>query len=92
MRTLIGLVAAAVLAAGCSGKGGSGGGEEEKATPIPFSEAPADMVKEAQRRMPDVKFDEARKKADGSYEIRGKNKGGKIREVEFHPDGKIDEE
>jgi hypothetical protein len=91
MRTILGLVLAAALLAGCSGKKDGSDGDE-KAEPIPFDQAPAEMVKEAQKRIPNVTFNSARKKPDGTYEIRGKDKTGKIREVEFHPDGKVSEE
>jgi hypothetical protein len=39
--------------------------------------------------LPDVKFDSARIRPNGDYEVRGKNAQGKVREVEMTPDGKV---
>jgi hypothetical protein len=64
----------------------------ENDVPIPFEKVPPELVKVAQEKFPDVKFDSAYKETkDGKdvYEIRGKTKQGKIREVEVTADGKI---
>jgi hypothetical protein len=44
---------------------------------------------EFQKELPDVTFDTARKLSNGILEVRGKNKAGKVREVEFDRAGKI---
>jgi hypothetical protein len=46
-------------------------------------------MKKAQETLPNVKFDHARKLPDGNYEIRGKEKNGKVREVEVTPSGEV---
>ena len=43
----------------------------------------------AREKLPGVTFDTAWRKASGTYEIRGKQKNGKIREVDIDPDGTI---
>jgi hypothetical protein len=82
------ILAAALLAAwGC-------GDDEEGERPVrvDFDQVPANLKEIAARTLPTVKFDSAHKiQEDGKeiYEIRGKEKGGKIREVEVTPDGKV---
>jgi hypothetical protein len=89
MRTILGVLLAAGLLTGCGGKGGAG---DERAEVIPFDQVPPEKVKQAQEHRPGVKFDNARRKADGTYEIRGKDRTGKIYEVEVHPDGKVEDD
>jgi hypothetical protein len=43
----------------------------------------------AREKLSGVTFDTAWRKASGTYEIRGKQKNGKIREVDIDPDGTI---
>jgi hypothetical protein len=99
MRSFLGVLPATGLAIGTLGcgnkggeKGGSSGDNDAGAVAIPFDQVPPEMLKEAQRRMPHVTFDNARKKPDGTIELRGKDKSGKKGEVEFHPDGRVTEE
>ena len=62
--------------------------------PIKIDEVPANIRAIAEKNLPDVKFADGWKnlRADGSfdsYEIRGKNPNGKIREIRIDPDGKV---
>lgn len=43
----------------------------------------------AREKLPGVTFDTVWRKPSGTYEIRGKQKNGKIREVDIAPDGTI---
>ena len=74
--------AAIVLLACC----GCGGGEGEK-TPVKLEDVPPPAMKTAKEKLPGVNFHEAYRKKDGIYEIRGKEKSGKVREVEVKADG-----
>lgn len=67
------------------------GGEPkiEAKQPITLEEVPANLMKIAHEKLPDVKFDRAWKQANGVYEINGKNKNGKVREIDLRPDGSI---
>jgi hypothetical protein len=61
---------------------------------ITVKEVPASVLESAGKELPGVDFNEAWKnvEADGalhSYEIRGRNADGKIREVRVAADGKI---
>ncbi|MDB5313997.1 MAG: hypothetical protein JWO38_8199 [Gemmataceae bacterium] len=79
MRKL--LIGAAVLLCGC------GKGEGEK-TPVKLEDVPPPALKTARDKAPDVQsFHEAYRKKDGTFEIRGKTKSGKVVEVEVKADG-----
>jgi hypothetical protein len=62
---------------------------ESKAVVVPLDEVPEPFVKKAKETLPEVKFDHARKLPNGNYEIRGKMKNGKVREVELNPSGEV---
>jgi len=81
---LIALIGGGLLTAtiGC-------GSSEAKAVAVPLDQVPEAMVKKARETLPDVTFDHARKLKNGNYEIRGKGKTGKVREVEFNPAGEV---
>jgi hypothetical protein len=80
------LMAASLLAAwGC-------GEEAERPEPVPFDQVPAEVKAAAAKTLPSVTFDKAQKiEVDGQevYEVRGKERGGKIREVEVSASGKV---
>ena len=56
---------------------------------VSLKEVPEPLVKKAQETLPEVKFDHARKLSNGNYEIRGKAKNGKVREVEVNSTGEV---
>lgn len=58
-------------------------------TVIPLDQVPATVMSAAKKQLPDVVLDTAYRNADGDYEIRGKTKNGKIREVEVRPSGEV---
>lgn len=58
---------------------------------MPIAEV-AELVKVAQEKLPNVKFESARKikvKGEDVYEIRGKQPNGKVREVEVSDAGQV---
>ena len=59
--------------------------------PIPLNQVPASIMKISQEKLPDVKFDRAVKRSDGSFEISGKDKKGKVRDVELTATGEVTE-
>jgi hypothetical protein len=71
----------AVLLLGC------GGGSSSQA--IPLDQVPPAILKTSQEKLPEVKFEQAVKRSDGSYEVRGRDKNGKVRDVEFCPNGEF---
>lgn len=58
---------------------------------IALSDVPPATMETAIKALPDVVFDEVWVKKDGTLEIRGKAKNGKVREVEIRPDGTVEE-
>lgn len=54
---------------------------------IKMDEVPPAALKTAQNKLPGMVFTEAFLKKDGTFEIRGKTKTGKVREVEVKADG-----
>jgi hypothetical protein len=72
-----------LIAAGC--------GAGSSAVVVPIDEVPETLRKTAQEKLPDVKFENAVKFKDGSYEVRGKDSKGKVRDVEFSPTGEVTE-
>jgi uncharacterized membrane protein YkoI len=69
----------------CSEKG-------ENDVSMPLDKVPPSIMKVAEEKLPGVKFDSAYKETkDGKdvYELRGKTKEGKIRDVEVTADGKV---
>jgi hypothetical protein len=56
---------------------------------VPLEQVPEPFVKMAKEKLPGVTFDHARKLPNGNYEIRGKMKNGKVREVEVNSAGEV---
>ena len=56
-----------------------------------IADVPPAFMETARKELPDVAFDEVWVKKDGTLEIRGKAKNGKVREVEIRPDGTVEE-
>jgi len=55
---------------------------------VPLDKVPAAALKAAEQALPGVKFENAWKDGD-SFEIRGKAKGGKLRDAKVTADGKV---
>lgn len=81
MRSVLMLVL--VLAVGCGGVG--------KKEAVALDQVPDNVMKVASEKLPDVKFDRAVRKPNGEYEIIGKNKDGKVREIDITPTGEVTE-
>lgn len=79
---LIGL--SALVLTGC-------GGKREQKTTMELKDVPPDILKVAKEKLPGVTFDSAYKEPNGSYELRGKDKTGKVREIDIKPDGTVEE-
>jgi hypothetical protein len=79
-----GVLLAAVLALVC----GCGSVGEGPKTPVKLEDVPAPAMKTAKEKAPEVvNFHEVYRKKDGTLEIRGKTKTGKVIEVEVRDDG-----
>jgi hypothetical protein len=69
------------------------GGSKAKAdkTPMELKDVPPEIMKIAKEQLPGVTFEEANREANGNYELRGKAKNGKVREIDIKPDGTVAE-
>jgi hypothetical protein len=80
------LLFAVSLAVGC-------GGTPPKSDPVvPMEEVPPKVMDAARKELPGFTFDTVyRMKIEGkdAYEVRGKDKRGKVREVEVSADGEV---
>ncbi len=84
LRRMLAISALLVLV-GCGEK------KVEKKEPIALDQVPANVLKVAKDKLPDVKFERAMKKPNGDFEVIGKNKIGKVREIDIKPDGTVTE-
>lgn len=82
----------AVTVAGMTALAGCGAAQPSAATvPVKFEDLPPAFVATAKKELPGVRFDSAFRKPNGTLEIRGREKNGKVREVEIRPDGTVEE-
>jgi hypothetical protein len=75
-----------ILALGCAGK------PPEGPPIVPIEQVPANVMEVARKQLPGYTFETAYKmKIDGkdAYEVRGKDKRGKVREVEVSTTGEV---
>lgn len=54
-----------------------------------IDKVPANLMTIAKENLPDVTFDQAWKTSKGNYEIRGKMKSGRVRDIQLTPEGKV---
>lgn len=80
MKRLV-LLLGLVLFCGCESRG--------KGKMVPIEELPAGMLDKAKQALPEVVFDSAVLREDGSYEVKGKAPNGKVRDVEFNKEMKV---
>ena len=79
------LVCIALLICGCSQHVRT----DEHRTVLQLDQVPENVLKVAHKKFPDVRFDSAWKLDTGAFQIRGKNKVGKIHELELTSAGDI---
>lgn len=79
---LLGL--AATLPTGC-------GDRAARKTKLELTDVPPEIQRVAKEKLPGVTFDSAYKEPNGSYELRGKDRTGKVREIDIKPDGTVEE-
>ena len=84
MRKFLLFIALTLAFSGCGQSG-----VVEHRTAMTIDQVQHNVLKVAQDKFPEIKFDEAWKLDTGVIEVRGKAKTGKIREVEVSPAGEI---
>ena len=84
MRRIVLIVFGALLIIGCN--------SDKKKELVPLDQVPEAVMKAANERLPDVKFDRAFREPNGDYELIGKDKKGRTRELDISPTGQITQE
>ncbi len=64
---------------------------KKKKDPIPLEQIPENIMAIAKEKLPGINFDRAVKKQNGDFEIIGKDKDGKVREIDITPAGEVTE-
>ena len=81
---------AVYLLAVCMGL--TGCGKHEQTEMVPIDKVPDAVMKVAKEKLPDVNFDTAWTESEGGktfYEVRGKSKDGKTRDIKVSTEGKV---
>lgn len=68
---------------------GCGSNTTSKSEAISINEVPQKLLNIAKEKLPGVTFDQAVKKSNGVLEVRGKDKSGKVRDIEFDQSGTV---
>lgn len=84
LMTTLALGFAMILLIGC-------GDAPKGRTTMELKDVPENIMKVAKEKLPGVNFDAARIEPNGSYELRGKDRTGKVREIDIRPDGTVEE-
>ncbi len=56
---------------------------------VPIDQIPEPVIKVAKEKLPNVNFEQAWKTRSGNYEVRGKAKDGKVRDIQVSPSGEV---
>ena len=56
---------------------------------VALADVPQNVMDVAKKELPGVTFDKAWKKKDGTFEVSGKDKKGKVREIDIKADGTV---
>ncbi len=80
MRHLLCVLLLLLVTAGC-------GEDHSQSANVPLEEVPEPVIKVAKDKLPGVTFEQAWKTRKGNYEVRGKEKDGKVRDIQIAPGG-----
>ena len=82
MRSVVIMLAMTLLfVVGCESK--------PKGENVELDKVPEPVMTVAKEKLPGVKFEQAWKTPGGEYEVRGKGKNGKVRDIRLKPDGTV---
>ena len=65
------------------------GESHSKDANVPIEQVPEPVMKMAKDKLPGVNFEQAWKTRNGNYEVRGKAKDGKVRDIQVTPSGEV---
>ena len=81
MRSIV-MVLALLFVVGC-------GERTPKGENVELDKVPEPVMKSAKEKLPGVTFEQAWKTPNGNFEVRGKAKNGKVRDIQVKPDGTV---
>ena len=81
MRSIV-MVLALLFVVGC-------GERTPKGENVELDKVPEPVMKAAKEKLPGVAFEQAWKTPNGNFEVRGKAKNGKVRDIQVKPDGTV---
>ncbi len=82
MRRLLCIALLLLVSAGC-------GEDRSPSADVPLEQVPEQVIKVARDKLPGVTFEQAWKTRKGNYEVRGKAKDGKVRDIQIAPGGEV---
>lgn len=82
MRRLLATMLLLSTVSGCSE-------DHSKSADVPLDKVPETVMKVAKEKLPEVNFDQAWKTTNGNFEVRGKTKTGKVRDIQIRPTGEV---
>jgi hypothetical protein len=65
------------------------GEDHSQSANVPLEQVPEAVIKVAKDKLPGVTFEQAWKTRKGNYEVRGKAKDGKVRDIQITPSGDV---
>lgn len=65
------------------------GGREPTGKNVPLDQVPATVMNVAKEKLPNIAFEQAWTTPSGNYEVRGRDKNGKVRDIQIKPSGDI---
>ena len=63
--------------------------EEESGQNVPLDKVPQKVMEVAKQKLPNITFEQAWTTPTGNYEVRGRDKNGKVRDIQIKPTGDI---
>jgi hypothetical protein len=82
MRRLLCGIILLLVSAGC-------GEDHAQSANVPLEQVPERVIKVAEDKLPGVTFEQAWKTRKGNYEVRGRAKDGKVRDIQIAPSGEV---
>lgn len=56
---------------------------------VPLQDVPEPVMEVAKEKLPNVNFEQAWTTPSGNYEVRGRDKSGKVRDIQLKPSGEV---
>ncbi len=63
--------------------------EESDGPNVPLDKVPQKVMDVAKKELPGITFEQAWTTPKGNYEVRGRDKNGKVRDIQVKPTGEI---